>query len=827
MRYRLKLLCRMVGYVVGVAGVLVHPASGLDFHVATTGRDANPGTKAAPFLTLAKAQAAVRTALPTANEGITVQVHGGTYYLDQPLEFGPADSGSASAPVTYRGYADDTVVLSGARLLEPTWRTHSDDIRVADIGTGHSFDILFANGLQQVLARYPNYDADTVVLNGYAADAVSAARAARWENPPTGLVRALHGGRWGGQSYRITGLKPDGDPQLEWVGDNNRGSGMHKEFRMVENVFEELDAPGEWFYDQAQGTLYFYPPAGMDLPTATIEAASLEELIRVVGAADEKVKHLTFSHFTFTGTRRTLFTRKYEPLLRSDWCVARVGTMFLENAEHVTISDSRFDRVGGNAVFVSGYNRHHRITNNVFLENGATCVNIVGLPSAVRYPSFWDDHKFDIQDKTPGPLTEDYPKDILVSLNHMYNMGRFEKQTSGVNISMSESIVVSRNTVHGSPRAGLNICDGTWGGHLFEFNDLFDCVRETSDHGPWNSWGRDRFYSLLEYHHGGAFGTEKRPYAFLDAWKTTIIRNNRVHYDEPTSYGIDLDDGSSNYEIYNNLLLNTEIKLREGFDRKVYNNIIINKRAEFHVWYDECRDLFTRNIVINSNPYSTRHLKSSRAKAMEATFDHNVFYNGGADVTVGDRGWDAAGWDRNSVVSDPMFVDPEHLDYRVKPDSPALQIGFKNFPMDQFGKPGAPQPKPIVFVEAKGIVSDSEPLMGATIAGVTDMSIQSVLGSPDQTGVYFEAVPEGSYAAGQGFLKHDAIRVLDGRAVGSKRRFWRIYNALEPGAPVSVTLLRNQHEQPFTFTKPLSGGSVSNQDSPADRAPAVSGGRSK
>ena len=32
-----------------------------------------------------------------------------------------------------------------------------------------------------------------------------------------------------------------------------------------------------------------------------------------------------------------------------------------------------------------------------------------------------------------------------------------------------------------------------------------------------------------------------------------------------------------------------------------------------------------------------------------------------------------------------MFVDPAHGDYRVKPDSPALALGFKNFPMDQFG----------------------------------------------------------------------------------------------------------------------------------------------
>ena len=799
---QIKLLFQVALCVCIAAGGLVDPVYSHEYYVAGTGSDMNPGTIKSPFLTLEKAQSVVRADLLTATEGITVWIRGGTYYLDQPLVFGPDDSGTASVPVAYKGYADETVVLSGAKLLTPTWSTHSGNIQVASIGTDLEFDILFANNSQQVLARYPNYDAKTVVLNGYASDATSGTRAARWKNPSTGIVRALHRGRWGGQSYKITGLKSNGDPQLQWVGDNNRGSGMHKEYRMVENIFEELDAPGEWFYDKTEGKLYFYPPAGMNLATATIEAASLEELIRVVGTSDEKVKHLTFSNFTFTGTRRTLFTRMYEPLLRSDWCVARAGTVFMENAEHVTVSNSIFNLIGGNGIFISGYNRNHLITNNEFLENGATCVNIVGLPSAVRYPSFWDSHKFDIQDKTPGPLTEDYPKDITVSYNHMENMGRFEKQTCGVNLSMSESITVSHNTVHGSPRAGLNVCDGTWGGHLFEYNDVFDCVRETSDHGPWNSWGRDRFYTLFKYQHSGAYGTEKKPFAFLDAWKTTIIRNNRIHYDEPTSYGIDLDDGSSNYEIYNNLLLNTQIKLREGFKRKVYNNIMINKQAEFHVWYDKCGDTFIKNIVVNSSAYNTKYLKSSRAQAMEATLDYNVFYNGEGDVTVGDRGWANAGWDVHSVIANPMFVNPKTLDYRVKPGSPALALGFVNFPMDQFGKPGAPQPCPIDFVEETLAQSDSEPLMGGSVASVSDMSIQSVLGSPDMSGIYFESVSENSYAADQGFKKFDAIRSVNGTPITTKQSFWKIYNSLEPGATVSITLLRNQHEQPFTFVKP-------------------------
>ncbi len=785
-------------------GIVVTPASTgpLDFYVAITGDDANDGSDSAPFRSLARAQLAVRSALPSATEEINVRVGEGTYYLDQALEFGPLDSGSASVPVSYAGVENETVILSGGIPLSPVWSIFSGDIQVADVGTNLSFDVLFANDEQQVLARYPNYDAETRILNGYAADAISSNRVATWANPETGLVRGLHFGKWGGQSYTITGVNADGTAALGWVGDNNRGSGMHDSYRMVENIFEELDAPGEWFYDEPAGLLYFYPPTGMDLSISSIEAASTEELIRVVGSDASKVRYLTFDHFTFTKTRRTLFTRPYEKLLRSDWCVVRAGAVYLEQAENITVSDSRFEHLGGNGVFISGYNRNHLISSNEFLEVGATCVNLVGWTNAVRYASFWEDHKTDIADTTPGPQTEDYPKDITVSYNHMQDMGRFEKQTCGVNISMAESITVSHNTVHGSPRAGINVCDGTWGGHLFEYNDLFDCVRETSDHGPFNSWGRDRFWSYLGYNTFGSNGAAKKPYAFLDAWKTTVIRNNRIHYDEPTAFGIDLDDGSSNYEIYNNLLLNTSIKLREGFGRKVYNNISIRRGTDLHVWYDECEDQLYRNITVNRTAYYLALLTSDNIDAKLALIDTNLFYNGGDVVQVGFADWSSHGLDVNSIVADPLFANPNALDYSVAANSPAvLSLGFINFPMDQFGKPGAPEPDPISTDAGGGATADPEPLMGADACSIYDASIQSAVGAPDFNGVYLETVPSGSYAEDQGFVTGDVIRSINGVSITDKPDFWAVYNMIAPGESVSITLLHNQIEQPFSFVK--------------------------
>ena len=59
---------------------------------------------------------------------------------------------------------------------------------------------------------------------------------------------------------------------------------------------------------------------------------------------------------------------------------------------------------------------------------------------------------------------------------------------------MAQGITVRHCSIYDVPRAGINIGDGCWGGHVIEFCDVFDTVQETGDHGTFNSWGRDRFW---------------------------------------------------------------------------------------------------------------------------------------------------------------------------------------------------------------------------------------------------------------------------------------------------------------------------------------------
>jgi hypothetical protein len=54
--------------------------------------------------------------------------------------------------------------------------------------------------------------------------------------------------------------------------------------------------------------------------------------------------------------------------------------------------------------------------------------------------------------------------------------------------------------------------------------------------------------------------------------------------------------------------------------------------------------------------------------------------------------WRALGFDRHSVFADPLFVDAGHGDYRLRPESPALALGFENF--DPRGAGLLPGPRP-------------------------------------------------------------------------------------------------------------------------------------
>lgn len=127
--------------------------------------------------------------------------------------------------------------------------------------------------------------------------------------------------------------------------------GIHPENRMVENIFEELDAPGEWYYDKQEGWLYYYPLSDENINELVFETPQLKNLIEIAGTSSHPVKNITIEGIELTQTIRT-FMEHYEPLLRSDWTIYRGGAVIFRGTEKCTLRDCYIHHVGGNGVFL-------------------------------------------------------------------------------------------------------------------------------------------------------------------------------------------------------------------------------------------------------------------------------------------------------------------------------------------------------------------------------------------------------------------------------------------------------------------------------------------
>ncbi|CAA6691311.1 FIG01093541: hypothetical protein [Lentimonas sp. CC11] len=785
----LKLLC-----VLAIPSI----SQAADIYVSTQGTDSNSGTKSAPVASLAAAQNLVRTV--AGKEAVTVHVEDGIYYLPETLVFTPEDSGATQAPIIYKAENEGKAVLSGGSQLDLTWQPYQGGIFQAQTPAGLVIDQVFIDGRNQRMARYPNYDPAKKAepYQGFAADAFSKERAANWADPAGGYIHAMHVKRWGGYHYQITGKNAKGEVTYEGGWQNNRKMGMHKDYRMVENIFEELDAEGEWYHNAKTNTLYYKPTAGVDLKSAKVEVVRLRHLVEFEGSEANPVKYITLQGFVVRHAARTFMDVK-EPLLRSDWAIYRGGAFLLTGTEDIQILDTEFDQVGGNAIFVNNYNRDVLVKGCHIHDAGASGVCFVGDPDAVRDPLFEYNEKNDLSkiDRTVGPKTNNYPADSAVEDCLIHGIGRVERQPAGVQISMAMDITVRDCSIYDTARSGINISEGTWGGHLIERCDVFDTVLETHDHGSFNSWGRDRFWRSDQQTSQAAI--DKDPtLPFLDAMKTTTIRDSRWRCDH--GWDIDLDDGSTNYDIYNNLMLNNGLKLREGFRRHAWNNITVNNGLHPHVWYHGSKDQVYSNIFMSAH----KPARMSSPYVDGTRVDENLYSVNKAAVM---RNSSKLQWDKNSIYGDPMFIDPANADFRVKDGSPALEVGFKNFPMDQFGvkkpslkaiarTPIIPQLKTSGSRSGKpGQITKSVPQqvtwLGATLKNLEGVEFSAYGVSEEEGGAALTDIPATSAAAKAGLTEGDLIQGVNGKAVKNTDQLFQVLSAIQSES-LKLKVVRDQ-----------------------------------
>ena len=769
---KIKLLTLLLFMVTSVTGQQT-------YFISSCGNDSADGSLDSPLLHIHEA---IERGENSDDQEIHVYIREGKYYLGTSLVI-DADKWK-NKRLTLSAYNNEPVVLSGARKLSLNWVKQKNGIWKSKTEAGKG-DQLFVDGEKRILARYPDFE-EGAIFNGTAADAIAPARVKRWKSPEGGFIHALHARDWGDMHYVITG-KDDKGVLFEGGYQNNRPSNMHDKYRFVENIYEELDAPGEWFLDGKAGYLYYYPYSDENIDDEVFEIAEIPSLIKIKGAENEWISDVTIRGICFSQTSRT-FMADYEPLLRSDWAIYRGAAVFIENAERCRIEDCEFTGLGGNAIFLSRHIDDCVVKGNYIHQIGASAVCIVGDTSTVRSGVFKYEHSvpYELMDKVPGPKNEFYPRQCLVEDNLIHDIGLIEKQVAGVQIQVARGINVRHNTIYRVPRAAINIGDGSFGGHVIEYNDAFATVLETSDHGAFNSWGRDRFWHP-SYEKMSSMVAEHPELILLDALFTTYIRYNRFRCDH--GWDIDLDDGSSNLYIYGNVCLHGGIKLREGFNRVVENNILINNTLHPHLWFQNCGDIVRRNVFTQA--YLPIELKS-----WGKMVDYNFFSSENALKQVQKDGTDA-----HSTSGTLLFADYQHYNFALSNTSKAFEIGFENIPQNVFGvysprlKRKAEKPELSELLVSDSANTNQTYLWEKTeIRLVNGLGDRSAYGLPDEKGCIILKMNNAVNIQDAGLKENDVIYSIYGEVIDSVETLVRLINKYKWRKVLLLECFRNQQK---------------------------------
>lgn len=559
---KFTLLLLVIGLSHGLASraLAQPPARSLRIYVSKTGRDTDAGTVDRPFATLERARAAVRQArVSDTLLNIEVVVRAGVYHLDRTLEFEPEDSGARAAPVVWRSAEGAQVVLSGGRTIRGTWRREPDGLWSIAVPAAKgwrrdmqrpesytpapegpwNFRELYVNGRRAVRARYPNAgDAKPFLFatsGGMDHLVLPPGRAkAAWADAEDAQVNIVPRWRFFNQWNDVA--RVDTATGRIDIGPRERHGEIDKgAWFWVEGVRSELDAPGEWHLDHAEGRLYYRPRPGERMETAEVVAPYLNRIIYLKGDVDRgtHVRNLVFRGFTFRHTSYTL--GQIEARVHTD------GAVVMENATDCSVSDCRFELIGGYACWLHldtqgiGFERNH------VSESGGGGVLMTGARL-----SYMDDSKV----FTPGEKARRvFPIRNRIIGNIVEHCGRIRYYGGGVhidsrpaNMAMAPGSHIAHNLFRDLSRNGI-FAFRNQGGHVIEFNEIHDCMQTTIDGAAIHLATMNRLAApnfLLDNHLYNVWGFEQLPDreprrtlangVFLD-WATsnTTLRHNTIY----------------------------------------------------------------------------------------------------------------------------------------------------------------------------------------------------------------------------------------------------------------------------------------------------------
>ena len=666
------------------------------FYVATDGRDDWSGRIDAPradgadgpFRTIQRARDAMRERKALISAPFTVLVRGGKYFLKETLVLSTVDNGTREHPVHYTAYPGEKPVLSGG-LHVIGWKPYKGKILRAQLPGGEGGKMksrqLFFNGKRQMLARWPSsgwaniegpaepgsHIAFVYKEGGFPSPLAKPTEAEVNVYPFVGWTNNIVPIQSVDRDNRIVTLTRkvwDASDVAPWFW----GMPFMKENRFaVENVLEELDQPGEWFLDSAAGVVYFWPPEVL-AEDSEVLIPSLDTLIRL-----HKASYVTFSGFSLTET--TGGDAYHRPGLEAYGAMYPVRgwkycgeSMHLKDCSYCVVEKNHFDAVGGNALYLEGYNLRNRIRRNQFSHIGANGICLLGTKD--RHPMF--NHVVD---------------------NHIHHCGAINNYVAGVFLGLSDGNLIAHNSIHDMPHHAVNLASNGYGRNIIEYNDIRRVSTELWESPGINSWMDEVDPS--------------KSYIMRDAERAGhIIRHNFLEQTQ----GIAFDDYASNCVVYGNIVVGKMGFGVHGGKNNVFENNILVECKQYGIVYSDSvserpaswqmsgfntGNRFRNNIIYcTSDPEKaflyTIYYYTDR---LIAESDYNLFFNAEGRYMVLDESgklgakelplddWQKLGYDTNSLIGDPLFVDPKRGDYRLRPESPAFQLGFQPIPIDRIG----------------------------------------------------------------------------------------------------------------------------------------------
>jgi hypothetical protein len=370
------------------------------FFVAPDGDDTGPGTRDAPFASLARARDAVRALGPEARGDILVEAAPGDYILEEPLRLDHRDSGRNGFRVVYRagGKPGSARLLGGSRITD--WEPVNGRTFRAKVDPEQVYHTLYENGVRAHRARFPNHEFHPnfpLSESRYLRSVDGTDSTLTWRKGDLDELQAFDLVKqgvflvfrpWGFADWALF-TRPiedlDFDRRTITVGggrnpDIRRGARFY-----IEGSIDLLDQPGEFHLDRENGYLYYWPRFGHP-SEQHIMVPSLLRIVELIGPENTRpVRNITLEGFTFactgtfdsmTGPSHMVWEAPNEFGATGD---GAHGALHMYHTENIQIRFNSFQDLGACAIYLERSNKRNLIYGN-WLHN----VRISGIVLAAH-----------------------------------------------------------------------------------------------------------------------------------------------------------------------------------------------------------------------------------------------------------------------------------------------------------------------------------------------------------------------------------------------------------------------------------------------------------